>query len=102
MITLFFFTNILTIFFVSVISEAVNYSSPNRHRFFKLVTLFLSIVMLGQFIYCTLAIDTFRQIENFSVNYDLLDFKLTFALEGFTVLFCFLTVYLIFICILLI
>jgi len=85
-----------------VFSGVVSYTSYKRYRNFKLYTLILSLIMLMQLLYCVMSAKTLKELNSFVLHFDILNFKLNFALEGFTVIFCFLTALLIFICILLI
>jgi NADH-quinone oxidoreductase subunit M len=102
MLSTYFITNLLTILFLFVFNGTLSYSSYNRNRSFKLYTLFFSLVMLAELLYCVISTKTLRSLNDFNLTFDILNFKLDFALEGFTVIFCFLTALLIFICILLI
>jgi NADH:ubiquinone oxidoreductase subunit 4 (subunit M) len=58
--------------------------------------------MLFQLLICLLDVKKLSVFNDLDFTLDILNFKLIFALEGFTVVFCFLTALLIFICILLI
>ena len=58
--------------------------------------------MLLELLSCVISTKTLSNFSDFNLTFDILNFKLVFALEGFTVVFCFLTALLIFICVLLI
>ena len=58
--------------------------------------------MLIEFLVDVFSAQTLGTLSTFNLNFDILNFKLYFALEGFTVIFCFLTALLTFICVLLI
>ena len=102
MLTSFFILNIFSVIFIA--GNIGVHSSPSykTNFFIKVSSLILSIIMLFQMIYCVFSAKTLRDLSSFSLNLDFLNLKLTFALEGLTVIFCFLTALLTFICILLV
>ena len=89
MLTTFFFTNILAIFSVFLFSGASSFTAFNKNRNFKLITLFFSIIMLIEFLVDVFSAQTLGTLSTFNLNFDILNFKLYFALEGFTVFFVF-------------
>ena len=102
MLSTYFITNLLAIFFLFVFNGTLSYNSFKRNRSFKLYTLYFSLIMLLELLYCVISTKTLSNFSDFNLTFDILNFKLVFALEGFTVVFCFLTALLIFICVLLI
>lgn len=102
MLLTYFITNFLTLCFLFVFNGTLSYSSDKRNSIPKLFTLLSSVVMLFQLLICLLDVKKLSVFNDLDFTLDILNFKLIFALEGFTVVFCFLTALLIFICILLI
>lgn len=101
----FFYTNILSIALLCVFN-GTSFRIPKKHYIYKILTLLLVVIMLFEFLYYLLHLRLTENLKldafDFTLSNDLLNFKLLFGLEGFTVIFCFLTVLLTFICLLLI
>ena len=104
MLQYFFITNIFSIFMISFAHVGFWVFSNKNQESAKVTTLLFSILMTLQMLYSVLEAKTWGTFSQFNLSLDLIaiNLKLHFALEGLSVMFCFLTALLTFICILLI
>lgn len=102
MLSIYFITNLLTIFFLFIGIGTLTDKSQKNYLQFKLYTLYASVLMLAQLLYSVFAIGSLRNVSDFNFFLDILNFRLNFGFEGFTVIFCFLSALLIFICVILV